>query len=209
MEFQWSLQFTEFPPLSFQEITRFFFSRKIHLFSWTIRPATWKSRLFSQKILAITIYNVSSSNFRGRFERTIFRYCRYLKKSRNNFFTRLQPADSRRSYYDPRPFGTQAGDIQGVLKSHHLYRKIFFVVHPIIAENYVTEYPIFPILSKSARVFWFNISTKNSLRGHYQIFHIRQMIFSLFWFFYFASSLHFYILEIKNKSERLLEHAHI
>lgn len=109
-----------------------------------------KSIVFLENILADRRLDVSPAiSETGRFDRTIFRYCRYLRKSRNDFFTRPQPTDSRRSYYDPRPFGTQSDRIQGVWENHRLYRKIFFIVHSIIAENCVTKYPVlFPILSK-------------------------------------------------------------
>lgn len=147
VEFRRSMQFTEFPPLFFVIVTRFFFSREIRLLSQTIRPATRKSRPFSQKIFAAPKFRQTISGT-GRFDRTIFRYCRYFRKSRNDFFTRPQPTDSRRSYYDPRPFGTQPGRIQGVRESHRLHREIFFIACPIMAEDYVTEYPVFPIFFK-------------------------------------------------------------
>lgn len=151
----------------------------------------------------------------GRFDRTIFRYCRYLRKSRDDFFTRPQPTDSRRSYYDPRPFGTQADRIQGVRESHRLLPQNIFC-RPF--DNRWTLYndiSSFSNFIENARVFRFNISTKKKFffediiknfifgrwflghyefLGHYDFLFRWRFVFSYFW--------------SNNKSERLLERAH-
>lgn len=82
------------------------FPEKSHLPSRTIRCATrGKILRFPRKYSPYRCFTVQFPG-QGRFDRTIFRYCRYLRKPGNDFFYAARPADSRRSYYDPSGHGT-------------------------------------------------------------------------------------------------------